>query len=48
LIKGDGKFAKIMLLGKYEVTSVVILYAENTGNTLYRYVIQGVYNTGDT
>ena len=46
--KGDGKFAKRVLVGKFEVTSAVIQYAENTGNTLYRYMIQGIYNTGDT
>jgi hypothetical protein len=46
--KGDGNFAKRMLLGKFEVTLVVIQCAENTGNTLYRYMIQAIYNTGDT
>jgi len=33
---GDGNFAKRMLVGKVEVTSAVIEYAENTGNILYR------------
>jgi hypothetical protein len=34
--KGDGSFAKRMLVGKYEVTWAVIEHAENTGHTLYR------------
>ena len=35
-------------LENFEVTSAVIQYAENTGYTLYRYVIQAIHNTGDT
>jgi len=49
--KGEADFANRMLLGRFEVTSAVVQYVENTGRTLYmiqRYITRATHNKNDT